>query len=44
VPPPRETTGTPNRPATAMAAATSAASRGQATTRGSRANMLASLA
>ena len=42
VPAPREITGTPKRPATAIAAATSPASRGKATTSGSAAYMLAS--
>jgi hypothetical protein len=42
VPPPRLTTGASKRPAIATAAATSAASRGQATTSGRRAYMLAS--
>ena len=44
VPPPRVTTGTSKRPAIAIAAATSAASRGNATSSGSRAYMLASAA
>ena len=44
VPAPRVITGTPKRPATAIAAATSSASHGKATTSGSRAYMLASLA
>jgi hypothetical protein len=42
VPPPRDTTGTSKRPATWIAAATSAASRGKATTSGSRAYIDAS--
>jgi hypothetical protein len=44
VPAPRVITGTAKRPATAIAAATSSASQGKATTSGSRAYMLASLA
>ena len=44
VPPPRGTTGTPSRAAMLTAAATSSASRGNATASGSIANMLASAA
>jgi hypothetical protein len=44
VPAPRLTTGTSNRPAIAIAAATSSASRGKATASGWIAYMLASLA
>ena len=44
VPAPRVITGTSKWPAIAIAAATSAASRGKATSSGSRAYMLASLA
>ena len=44
VPAPRDTTGTSKRPASAIAAATSSASRGKATSSASRAYMLASVA